>query len=287
MATSDRSPRDIARARELGHKYGRLLNDFPLTLRYWRPALNQLRGTGQFSLANALLRDLVSEVDGAEHDRASAWRSTAAPALHVSARIQLTGHLESALRLLAFAREARLGGVLVAAVDGERSQQDELGSVPLFDVFNPRARSILGRMDEDGPASDLDGYAGLRDWARRAASSDSRITLVPQREASTGFMTLFADSVRSIVSWFRDSNASYVDYEFNSNEPGGLQVQYHPQYFTSPVVFGPKLSTPVSQRILIGHYYFLGQPPNGGRVIRDPTVFFASPSSTVGNTVWF
>jgi hypothetical protein len=46
MATDDRSPRDIERARELGHKYGRLLNNFPLTFKYWRPALYQFRGTG-------------------------------------------------------------------------------------------------------------------------------------------------------------------------------------------------------------------------------------------------
>lgn len=285
MATSDRSPRDIVSARELGNKYGRLLNDFPLTPRYWRPALNQLRGTGQYSFADALLRDLVSDVSELEHDRATAWRSAAAPSLHVSARVQLTAHLESALRLLAFAREARLGGVLVAAADGERSQQDELGGTPLFDIFNPRARSIL-RMDEDGLASDLNGYAGLRSWAMQAVRSDSRVALVPQREASTGFMTLFADSLRSIVSWFQNSNTSHVDYEFNSNRPGGLQVQYHPQYFTSPVVFGRKLSTPVSQRIVIGHYYFLGQPPNGP-VVRDPTVFFASPSNNAGTTVRF
>jgi hypothetical protein len=240
----------------------------------------------ELSFARALLSDLVFDLSEVEYDRATEWRSTRPPALDVSTRLQLTAHLEDALRLLAFAREAKLGGVLVAVANGERALQNGLGVAPLFDVFNPRARWMLGRMDEDASAADLDDYADLRGWALRAVNSDGRVALVPQQEATTGFMTLFADSVRSIVRWFQNFNTSYVDYTFHSKKPGGLQVQYHPQYFTSPVVFGITLSTPVTQRVLIGPYHFLGQPPDRP-LIRDPAVFIASPSTSVGNTVSF
>jgi hypothetical protein len=274
-ATDDRSESDIALAHELGNKYGPRLQ-YPLQF-------ERARATGQRTFAHELLADLVSDIS----DKLYAdGRLSRPPALDVSARIQLTADLEDALRLLAFAREAELGGVLVSVADGEGTLQNGLGVAPLFDIFNPRARWMLGQMDAYAPNADLDDHAKLRSWVLGAVNTVGDVALVPQRQATKGFMTLFADSIRSVANWFQNSNTSYVDYTFHSRSPGGLQVQYHPQYFNSPEVFGTTLSTPTTQRVRISHYHFLGKQREGP-VIRDPAVFFASPDTSVGNTLAF
>ncbi|MEH2521989.1 hypothetical protein V1279_007562 [Bradyrhizobium sp. AZCC 1610] len=274
-ATDDRSESDIALAHELGDKYGPRLQ-YPLQF-------ERVRATGHYTFAHELLADLVSDVSDQLY---ADGRLSRLPALDVSARIKLTADLEDALRVLAFGREAKLGGVLVSVADGKDALQNGLGVAPLFDIFNPRARWMLGQMDAHAPNADLDDFAKLRTWVMGAVNTVGGVALVPQRQATKGFMTLFADSVHSVLNWFQNSNTSYVDYTFNSRSPGGLQVQYHPQHYTSPEVFGTTLSTPATQRVRIGHYHFLGKPREGP-VIRDPAVFFASPNTSVGNTLAF
>jgi hypothetical protein len=239
-ATDDRSESDIALAHELGDKYGTRLQ-YPLQF-------ERVRATGQHTFAHELLADLVSDVSDQLY---ADGRLSRLPALDVSARIKLTADLEDALRLLAFGREAKLGGVLVSVADGKDALQNGLGVAPLFDIFNPRARWMLGQMDAHAPNADLDDYAKLRTWVMGAVNTVGGVALVPQRQATKGFMTLFADSVHSVLKWFQNSNTSYVDYTFNSRPPGGLQVQYHPQHYTSPEVFGTTLSTPAPPTVAV------------------------------------
>jgi hypothetical protein len=197
-------------------------------------------------VAGLLLTELVADVTAGMRTR----RDDGLPSLHRSTREHLTSHLDTALRLLEFYPTIRFDGVLVsvANTDEKIALENGLGVAPLFDIFNPRARAIVlgGLAAVYEPGDDV----ALGDWARWAAQSDRGLEVMSQQAASIGFMTLFADSLRSVVQAFMSGNASSsVDFTFHSKPPGGYQVQYHPQYYTSPVVFGPNLSTPVTKKV--------------------------------------
>jgi hypothetical protein len=278
MDKDERSQRNIALARELGEKYGRIVSTrlIPeIILKYeWEPA--PLR-----PVAGLLLTELVADVTAGMRTR----RDDGLPSLHRSTREHLTSHLDTALRLLEFYPTIRFDGVLVsvANTDEKIALENGLGVAPLFDIFNPRARAIVlgGLAAVYEPGDDV----ALGDWARWAAQSDRGLEVMSQQAASIGFMTLFADSLRSVVQAFMSGNASSsVDFTFHSKPPGGYQVQYHPQYYTSPVVFGPNLSTPVTKKsVLAGNYHFLGQLGTAP-AIRDPALYTVSSGSTSGTT---
>jgi len=281
MDEDERSPHNIELARELGEKYGRLASRAPLipVIQYqWRHDTLALSAS---ELLTDMLADLsarMSFISEGDYPRSNLAPSTLA---------LLTRHLDIAFQILAFYRENNLDGVLVSVANtgDEIALENGLGVAPLFDIFNPLARALINPPDvryepENGPS--------LRDWVQRASRSGEGVEFLPQQAASMGFMTLFVDSLRSVLRAFTSGlSSSSVDFTFNSNPPGGYQVQYHPQYYTSPIVFGPTLSTPVTQlSVLAGNYHFLGQLGTAP-AIRDPALYTVSSSSTIATTTVF
>jgi hypothetical protein len=280
MDPNERSPRNVELARELGEEYGLFLTDqlASSSVIYNDPTLRI-----EIPFADRLLNDLFEAVlrrmDIAD-DRVT---------LRLQARRELLRHLYTALQLLAFYR----GEVLVSIADtGEKfALENGLGVDPLFDIFNPLARAMLGPDDAPLPhnvtdylPSDSTSYTAMRDWIRRTAQLSERVTIVPREVGSVSFMTLFADSLRSVAhALVSSTTSSYVDFTFHS-QGSGYQIKYHPQFYTSPTVFGPNLSTPVTrQSVLAQNYYFLGKLGAAPDII-DPSPYTVSSSSTSGTT---
>jgi hypothetical protein len=216
-----------------------------------------------------LLTDLTREIRGAVAEQDI---PTAAP-LNPEATFELTTHISNLLRLMAFSQRIRLDGMLVFTADREANP---FRMAPVFDIFNPRARRGLhGQWDYHdlfrGAAHDSDFRGSIREIA---AEFRSDVAIIPEREAATGFMTLFADSLRAAMRAFR--NSSYVNYTVTTRKDD-YQLEYYPQYYTSPEVFGSKLTSPVSQDVLIGHYRFRGWYQ--GQLTRDPGLYWAGPNN--------
>ena len=95
--------------------------------------------------------------------------------------------------------------------------------------------------------------------------------MVSQREAVTGFMTLFADSLRAAMRAFASSNTSYITYTVHSKN-SQYQLEYFPQCNYSPTLFGSTLTTPVVDKIKIGHYHFQGFLSSTFRIFRVRTI---------------
>jgi hypothetical protein len=173
--------------------------------------------------ASELLNELVADVT-AMLDPVIVGGGYLPPAFHSSTRTRLTHHLATALRLLAFYQAINLDGVLVsvANTDEKVALENGLGVAPLFDIFNPRARAIVERSEGTAGVYEAVEVGWLRQWARSAAQPDKGLAVISQQAASTGFMTLFVDSLRSVVQAFTSGNvSSSVDFTFHSNPPGG------------------------------------------------------------------
>jgi len=263
-----RTRADIAVAQRLGKVFGQRLrnwpgNDGPLFYRLLS------RRSGSYEESRRLFQDLLRGLEAADRtpglDRAS-WRtfSFSEPAL------ELHAELDSALRLVALARSLPGGGVPVL------NETDEVyGCAPLFDLLNPRARR--GVIDLDGESResrDVDRGGYLYEWLSRPSRPDDRVRWVDQRTAMTGFITLFADNLRTVVQFFTGPGSGYVEFKVTARYDD-WQVESYTEYNYSPTVFGGKLTTPVSDRLRSGYYKFQGR--QDGRLVKDPGTYIASP----------
>jgi hypothetical protein len=262
MADERRDPSDIAFAREMGEKYGPMI-DGPM---HQVPRSEPVVGN--------LLRGLVREIE--ENLRSSKHEGFTAPFVHLgpSAALDLAVQIESALRLLALWREIKLDGVLVSM----DNRQSEFNVPALFDVFNPLARRMLtGHQNGSDPIRSAHDFNSLKQWTQdKAAQINNRVAIVPSAVASKGFVTRFVDSLRSTVKSRQTATTSYVDYTVDCRA-SGYQLEYYPIYNNSPVVFGQKLTRPVSQTVLIGSYYFQGW--FNGQLTEDGGTYVAAPNS--------
>jgi hypothetical protein len=94
-------------------------------------------------------------------------------------------------------------------------------------------------------------------------SDDLRITM---RSALGGRFGRFGTGVTS----------SYVDFTVHCGD--GYQLDFHEQFNVSPRAFGGgKVTSPVSETILIGNYRFWGT--RNGQATPDAGLYLASPSS--------
>jgi hypothetical protein len=270
-----RSADDIEFARRIGKEYGHRISNWAGILRYrWFAVDHFLRTV----LANRLLIDLLGEVDRYTDQREAGRlgrRADRRARLDDKAMAELTGHVVNAQRILGFSREFPRPVVLVSEPNGE---DDELAALPLFDVFNPSARRMLyGRETYRDPVQGPRDVAGLREWVQVSAREFTRqVRIVSPQEAGVGFATRFVDSLRSVALWWKTSGSSYVHYTVDSQN-SGYQLEYYPQYNTSPLVFGSKLTRPVDQQVLIGRYHFQGWYK--GQLTRDGGTYLASPST--------
>ncbi len=101
------------------------------------------------------------------------------------------------------------------------------------------------------------------------------VELRPHEEAATNFFSLF-----TLSFWFarRSINSSRSPATINFTvdcATNGYQLEYWPQFLFSPMVFGAKLTRPVSAVIPVNYYHFLGWirgtvKPDGGLYVADP-----------------
>jgi hypothetical protein len=248
-------------ARHIGQGLGENL------LCWGEPSFPNVRYAERPLVARELLRDILRGIE-----RKSGARS----ALSIEVTDEFAEDLDKALRLIWFFRTIDIGGALVFKV-----AENEFGNFPLFDIFNPLARRSVSGQDEDAPLVEpRENWNDLIRWTNRFADRRDRIAVVDFRQALTGFMTLIADNLHAAAKAFANSGTSYLTYTVHANN-SGYQLEYYPQYLFSPVVFGSTVTTPVSQRIKIGHYHFQGWRHN--QLVQDSNLYFAAPGSTLAH----
>jgi hypothetical protein len=254
-----RTRQDIELAQTAGEMFGQRLRTWPDTS--GRLAYSLL---GPRPVSRRLLREALNTLSVEDARRPSWSRATTTETLK---------DLDNALNLVAFSRASGFDGILVL-----NERDPVFGCFPLFDLFNPRAREALTEPEEERyDRRFIRTRRGLLQWVKRKAGSDERITWLDPHSATTGFMTLFADSLRSVIRYFNGSGTSHVRYTVHSRNEG-YQLEYHPQFNFSPNVFGSNLTYRVSDTIRIGHYRFQGR--RNGTLTADPGVYFAAPGHT-------
>ncbi len=155
--------------------------------------------------------------------------------------------------------------------------------VPI-DAGNQRATvSIVARMrailsdPELRRTSELDERGGAYQW-RRIAELAPFVELRPHREAATNFFSLFTLSFWSARRSINSSGGpATVNFTVDC-ATYGYQLEYWPQFLFSPIVFGAKLTRPVSAVIPVNHYHFQGWI--GGTVTPDGGLYVADPNNT-------
>jgi len=94
-------------------------------------------------------------------------------------------------------------------------------------------------------------------------------------DASRHFMTLFTDAIRSLASAFIKSGARNASVTVHSRT-NGYNLEAMPQYALSPFAFGNCMTTPVTDHLTSGNYYFQGRCL--GVLIQDPGLHYLGPS---------
>ena len=142
-----------------------------------------------------------------------------------------------------------------------------------------RARQNLsrenGNIGDPGPPNATAWPA----WVGQAVPAVRSIEIVEEDRASRGFLTLFADSLRTAVRWWSTPSSSTLQANpFTVYSGNGYQLDYFPQFQYSPVAFaGGKKSSPVTDHVPSNHYKFEGWLNN--TVTRDSGTYFAGPAS--------
>lgn len=237
MTNRSRSETDVAFAYSVGREFGPILDPGRLRL---------LTRADRSAFFSTMLRNLMGRVG-----RHISGSEDSEP-LDFAASESLIGDIESALRLLSFGEDLGIGVVVYA-----EEWDDSLDQPVLFDVFNPRAWRMLSP-DSNDPMTER--RHNLRNWIKTVVRERKTLRLVPLEDARMSFVTLFADSLVTLVRGSGQNRSSHVNFTVNSGH--GYQLEYHPQYKTSPLVFGTHNSSPVTQTILIGRYHFQGWKNN-------------------------
>lgn len=253
-SNNSRNPEDLSFARSIGEELGSSL-DRKHALGFRSKPAN----------ADQILHSVLRRID----DKFGYGRLSD-KSLADSAIQEFTRDIYDAIQIISFSRQNKLDGVPVFS---QSLVHNDFDIPPLFDVFSGQAReSVIGSVSEVG----VEKMGVLLGQPLLGGLDFRSVKLLPLREACTGFMTLFSDSLRSAVRIFRAQNTSYVRYTVHSTG-SGYQLEYWPQYKYSPIVFGNGLTTPLDHTVKIGYYHFQGW--RNGNVIRDGGVYFASPQN--------
>ncbi len=179
---------------------------------------------------------------------------------------------EQAVRLIAFYDAIDFPGMLVL-----RNIRNVFDAGVLIDVFSRGAHEALSSGNEPAPRPDRpEEWGAFRRWVERRAEGSPDVTWADRTTALRGFVTLFADSLRALARTSASGGSPGVAFTVHSGH--GYQLDYYRQYRYAPVVFGSKLSSPVSRGLATGHYCFQGRKP--GVLIKDSGVHFAGPGNT-------
>jgi hypothetical protein len=61
--------------------------------------------------------------------------------------------------------------------------------------------------------------------------------MTDRQQATRGFVTLFVDSIRTMLKSFTQANVTHINYTVHSQKPR-YQLDYWPQFNFSPLAFG-------------------------------------------------
>lgn len=139
--------------------------------------------------------------------------------------------------------------------------------VPL-DLRNPYSVSAAHKLHSDRPEETfpLGAYRSPEAW-RRIADRSTTIELRPAREVAATFFGLLAMSVSEALSGLLQRHSRHIKFTVDSQN-SGYQLQYWPQYYFSPQVFGGNLTRPVTAHVARNVYCFMGTNRKG-RVVYD------------------
>ena len=150
---------------------------------------------------------------------------------------------------------------------------DETDHPVAVDAFNPRAIATIASIiqQQGGSGTRLD-ILTEGSW-QHVATQHGLLGLEPQREVARSFASLFTRSFWWARRSARISGQSTVRYTVDCAN-AGYQLEYWPQFFFSPTVFGAQLTRPVTMIIAFNHYHFQGWKgnavtPDGGLYVAD------------------
>lgn len=258
----ERNPSDIEFAQTSGR---RLVN---LLLGAGKIRLTDWFRVGISDLAKIVLSEAVSDV----RQYQSGTNSPDDLLIYEQATIEFVRSLDKAIRLISLSRFARLPGIAVLRGN------DQFGCLPIFDVFNERARRTLF-LDGSGPPDPGEPHQGAAwpAWIREFLPISESVLLLDEQRAVGGFSALFVDCLRAFIKWTTSRN---TNGNFTVHCGHGYQLDWYHQFNYSPVVFGcGAMSSPVVGALNTGNYCFQGWKNN--IMTLDSGVYFAGPNSNV------
>jgi hypothetical protein len=116
------------------------------------------------------------------------------------------------------------------------------------------------------------------DFRAPIAVTPLSIDYAPRPFALESFVTLFVHGFRWLRSTVSSSRSpSHVNFTVDCTNYG-YQLEYFPQFFYSPTVFGGTLTRPVTASIPVNHYHFQGW--KNSVLTQDTGLYRADSSST-------
>lgn len=152
--------------------------------------------------------------------------------------------------------------------------------VPI-DATNSRATdSIVATLRQEGPYLPRSSEFGAKDSAetwQRLGQLASLVELDSLSVVSRNFFRLFTSSFWSARRTLGRGSAAAIHFTVDCMNHG-YQLEYWPQFFFSPTVFGGSLTRPVKATIPVNHYHFQGW--KNGNVTRDGGLYLADANNT-------
>lgn len=170
----------------------------------------------------------------------------------------LVPHLDRFLEILRTDR-ARLLPMLVGLDDRYR-----MGL--LVDILQPPTFNAMTGMP-----------AAKSSWRRPFSVFQPRVVMKDRSHAMSSFLTKFTDSFRRMATCLGGGGPSHIGFTVDCKKYD-YHLEYFPQFYYSPKVFGSNPTRPVTDVVPVNNYYFQGWFE--GKKTLDPGLHYAGPGRT-------
>ncbi len=159
------------------------------------------------------------------------------------------------------------------------------GADPIVDIFNEEALATIEEQGGGTPSERTTPPRYSLGWLRDQIGIGAPVRLANRYDASRSYFMLFIDTLRALgkSQALAASTPTMISYTVNSKLQQYVLSSY-PQYKYSPSRFGSVLTSPVTDSLTSGYYYFEGK--SGRSIKKDKTPHYVGGSRTATVLSW-